>query len=57
MKPPTHFDDLVRYTTLAATTAEEIGGTFEVPFLSTAATLVLSIMKCLEVGVYLNTAG
>ncbi|KAJ7290426.1 hypothetical protein C8J57DRAFT_1611276 [Mycena rebaudengoi] len=48
MKPPTHFDDLVRYTTLAATTAEEIGGTFEVPFLSTAATLVLSIMKCLE---------
>jgi hypothetical protein len=51
MKPPTHIDNLLQYTAFAANTVGEIAGSFEIPFLGSTATLVLEILKCVEVGV------
>jgi hypothetical protein len=50
MKPPTHLDNLLQYTAFAADTVGEIAGSFEIPFLGSATTLVLAILKCVEVG-------
>jgi uncharacterized protein YqgV (UPF0045/DUF77 family) len=44
-----HLDSVVKYTTLAATTAQEIASIYSVPFLASAATLTSSILKCVEV--------
>jgi hypothetical protein len=44
-----HLDSLIKYTTLAATTAEEMASSFQVPFLASTATLVLSILNCVKV--------
>jgi hypothetical protein len=35
---------------VAASTVEEIAGSFQVPFLTSATALTLSILKCVEVG-------
>ncbi|KAJ7278390.1 P-loop containing nucleoside triphosphate hydrolase protein [Mycena rebaudengoi] len=43
-----HLDSVVKYTTLAATTAQEIASIYSVPFLASAATLTSSILKCVE---------
>ncbi|KAJ7263754.1 hypothetical protein C8J57DRAFT_1470563 [Mycena rebaudengoi] len=48
MKPPTHLDSLLQYTAFAADTVGEIAGSFEIPFLRSATTLVLAILKCVE---------
>ncbi|KAJ7258212.1 hypothetical protein C8J57DRAFT_1720798 [Mycena rebaudengoi] len=49
MKVPTQLESLIQYTTVAASTVEEIAGSFQIPFLSSAAVLTLSILKCVEV--------
>jgi hypothetical protein len=49
LTPTMHLDRLIEYTTLAATTAAEMANTFQVPFLASTATLVLSILNCVEV--------
>jgi hypothetical protein len=49
MKVPTELENLIQYTTVAASTVEEIAASFQIPFLSTAASLTLSILKCVEV--------
>ncbi|KAJ7254502.1 hypothetical protein C8J57DRAFT_1722081 [Mycena rebaudengoi] len=48
MKVPTELENLIQYTTVAASTVEEIAASFQIPFLSTAASLTLSILKCVE---------
>ncbi|KAJ7277237.1 P-loop containing nucleoside triphosphate hydrolase protein, partial [Mycena rebaudengoi] len=48
MKVPTHLENLIQYTTVAASTVEEIAGSFQIPFLSSVAALTLSILKCVE---------
>ncbi|KAJ7240915.1 P-loop containing nucleoside triphosphate hydrolase protein, partial [Mycena rebaudengoi] len=45
---PTELENLIQYTTVAASTVEEIAASFQIPFLSTAASLTLSILKCVE---------
>ncbi|KAJ7248809.1 hypothetical protein C8J57DRAFT_1672681, partial [Mycena rebaudengoi] len=40
--------NLIQYTTTAASTVEEIAGSFQIPFLSSATALTLSILKCVE---------
>jgi hypothetical protein len=55
MKPSTHLNNLIEYTTLTARTAEEIAASSYVPFLGATATLVLSILKCLDVSLFINT--
>jgi hypothetical protein len=49
MKPPTHLDNLFQYTAFAANTVGEIAGSFGIPFLGSTATLVLAILKYVEV--------
>jgi hypothetical protein len=51
MPPGANFQNLVQYTTLAATTAKSIGQTYEVPFLAGTATVALSILKLMEVNI------
>jgi hypothetical protein len=51
MKPPIHVNNLLQYSALAANTVGEIAGSFGIPFLGSTATLVLAILKCVEVGV------
>ncbi|KAJ7218200.1 hypothetical protein C8J57DRAFT_1482861 [Mycena rebaudengoi] len=46
--PTANFKNLIRYTTLAATTAKNIGETTQVPFLCSTAALSFSILKCIE---------
>ncbi|KAJ7243469.1 hypothetical protein C8J57DRAFT_1243416 [Mycena rebaudengoi] len=48
MKVPAQLENLIQYTTVAASTAEEIAGSFQIPFLSSATALTLSILKCVE---------
>ncbi|KAJ7265581.1 hypothetical protein C8J57DRAFT_1620523 [Mycena rebaudengoi] len=48
MKVPTELENLIQYTTVAASTVEGIAGSFQIPFLSSAAVLTLSILKCVE---------
>ncbi|KAJ7240914.1 hypothetical protein C8J57DRAFT_1527246 [Mycena rebaudengoi] len=48
MKVPTELENLIQYTTVAASTAEEIVGSFQIPFFSSAASLTLPILKCVE---------
>ncbi|KAJ7275685.1 hypothetical protein C8J57DRAFT_1466432 [Mycena rebaudengoi] len=48
MKVPTQLENLIQYTTVAASTVDEIAGSFQIPFLSSAAALTLSILKCVE---------
>ncbi|KAJ7290073.1 P-loop containing nucleoside triphosphate hydrolase protein [Mycena rebaudengoi] len=43
-----NFKNLIQYVILAATTAENIAETAQVPFLASTATLCLSITKCIE---------
>jgi hypothetical protein len=50
MKPSTHLE-LLQYTAFAAKTVGEIADSFEIPFLHSTATLVLAILKCVEVSV------
>ncbi|KAJ7080705.1 hypothetical protein C8R44DRAFT_754256 [Mycena epipterygia] len=48
---PHHADNLaavIRYTSLAANTAKELAGLFQVPFLGLATTLTFSILKSIE---------
>jgi hypothetical protein len=49
MPTTANFKNLIQYTTLAATTAENIGETSQVPFLCSTAALSFSILKCIEV--------
>jgi hypothetical protein len=49
MKVPTHLENLIQYTTVAASTVEDIAGSFQIPFLSSAAALTLAILKGVEV--------
>jgi hypothetical protein len=49
MQPSTKFKNLIEYTTLAATTAQQIAQTASVPFLGSTSALTLSILKCVEV--------
>ncbi|KAJ7246960.1 hypothetical protein C8J57DRAFT_1674430 [Mycena rebaudengoi] len=46
MKVPTQLENIIQYTTVAASTVEEIAGSFHIPFLSSATALTLSILKC-----------
>ncbi|KAJ7280999.1 P-loop containing nucleoside triphosphate hydrolase protein, partial [Mycena rebaudengoi] len=48
VQPPTKVKNLIAYTTLAATTAQEIAKTTQVPFLVSTSALTLSIVKCVE---------
>ncbi|KAJ7280848.1 hypothetical protein C8J57DRAFT_1711819 [Mycena rebaudengoi] len=48
MRVPTQLENIIQYTTVAASTVEEIAGSFQIPFLSSAAALTLSILKCVE---------
>ncbi|KAJ7263707.1 hypothetical protein C8J57DRAFT_1470540 [Mycena rebaudengoi] len=48
MQPPTHRDNLLQYTAFAADTVREIASSFEIPFLGSATTLVLEILKSVE---------
>ncbi|KAJ7218194.1 hypothetical protein C8J57DRAFT_1598276 [Mycena rebaudengoi] len=48
MPTTANFKNLIQYTTLAATTAKNIGETTQVPFLCSTAALCLSILKCIE---------
>ncbi|KAJ7240962.1 hypothetical protein C8J57DRAFT_1562023 [Mycena rebaudengoi] len=48
MKVPTQHENLIEYTTATASTPEEISGSFQIPFLSSATVLTLSILKCVE---------
>ncbi|KAJ7234460.1 hypothetical protein C8J57DRAFT_1729097 [Mycena rebaudengoi] len=48
MPTTANFKNLIQYTTLAATTAKNIGETTQVPFLVSTATLSFSILKCIE---------
>ncbi|KAJ7261935.1 hypothetical protein C8J57DRAFT_1633383 [Mycena rebaudengoi] len=48
MKVPTQLENIVQYTALTASTVEEIAGSFQIPFLASAATLSLSVLKCVE---------
>ncbi|KAJ7240903.1 hypothetical protein C8J57DRAFT_1561900 [Mycena rebaudengoi] len=48
MKVPTQLENLIQHTTVAASTLEEIAGSFQIPFLSSVAALTLSILKCVE---------
>lgn len=43
------FDEIVQYTTLAATTMQEVAESVKVPFLASAAALVLSIVDAISV--------
>jgi hypothetical protein len=49
MKAPMQIESLIQYTSVAATTIEDVAGSFHIPFLASAATLSLSILKCVEV--------
>ncbi|KAJ7212848.1 P-loop containing nucleoside triphosphate hydrolase protein, partial [Mycena rebaudengoi] len=48
MPTTANFKNLIQYTTLAATTARNIGETTQVPFLCSTAALCFSILKCIE---------
>ncbi|KAJ7262875.1 P-loop containing nucleoside triphosphate hydrolase protein [Mycena rebaudengoi] len=48
MKVLIQLENLIQYTTVAATTVEEIAGAFEIPFLTSATALTLSILECVE---------
>ncbi|KAJ7252166.1 hypothetical protein C8J57DRAFT_1718391 [Mycena rebaudengoi] len=48
MKVPIKLENLIQYTMVAASTVEEIAGSFQVPFLTSATALTLSILKCVE---------
>ncbi|KAJ7252445.1 hypothetical protein C8J57DRAFT_1474117 [Mycena rebaudengoi] len=48
MKVPTQLENLIQYTTVAASTVEGIAGSLQIPFLSSVAALTLSILKCVE---------
>ncbi|KAJ7247015.1 hypothetical protein C8J57DRAFT_1724666 [Mycena rebaudengoi] len=48
MPTTANFKNLIQYTTLAATTAKDIGETYQVPFLVSTAALSFSILKCIE---------
>ncbi|KAJ7253147.1 hypothetical protein C8J57DRAFT_1660242 [Mycena rebaudengoi] len=48
MKPPTQLDNLLQYTAFAANIVRGIARSFEIPFLGSAAVLVLAILKCVE---------
>ncbi|KAJ7274045.1 hypothetical protein C8J57DRAFT_1714971 [Mycena rebaudengoi] len=48
MPTTANFKNLIQYTTLAATTAKNIGETTQVPFLVSTAMLSFSILKCIE---------
>ncbi|KAJ7264244.1 hypothetical protein C8J57DRAFT_1624734 [Mycena rebaudengoi] len=48
MKAPTQLENLIQYTAVAASTVEEIAGSFQIPFLTSATTLAFSILKCVE---------
>ncbi|KAJ7280609.1 P-loop containing nucleoside triphosphate hydrolase protein, partial [Mycena rebaudengoi] len=48
MKVPTQLESLIHYTTVAASTVEEMAGSFQIPFLSSATALTLSILKSME---------
>ncbi|KAJ7261954.1 hypothetical protein C8J57DRAFT_1633455, partial [Mycena rebaudengoi] len=48
MKAPIQFENIIQYTTSTASTVEAIAGSFHIPFLASAATLSLSILKCVE---------
>ncbi|KAJ7266710.1 hypothetical protein C8J57DRAFT_1617923 [Mycena rebaudengoi] len=48
MPTTANFKNLIQYTTLAATTAKNIGETTQVPFLISTAALSFSILKCIE---------
>ncbi|KAJ7268482.1 hypothetical protein C8J57DRAFT_1612585 [Mycena rebaudengoi] len=45
---PTQLGNLIQYTTVTASTIEGIARAFQIPFLSSAAALTLSILKCVE---------
>jgi hypothetical protein len=49
MKVPTQLENLIQYTTVAASTVEGIAGSLQIPFLSSVTALTLSILKCVEV--------
>jgi hypothetical protein len=49
MQPPGTLKNLIEYTTLAATTAQAIGTSAQVPFLPSTAALTLAILKCAQV--------
>ncbi|KAJ7216916.1 hypothetical protein C8J57DRAFT_1482981, partial [Mycena rebaudengoi] len=48
MKVPTQLENLIQYTTVAASTVEGIAGSLQIPFLSSVTALTLSILKCVE---------
>ncbi|KAJ7261484.1 hypothetical protein C8J57DRAFT_1634459 [Mycena rebaudengoi] len=48
MKVPTQLKNVIQYTTVAANTVEAIAGSSEIPFLSSATALTLSILKYVE---------
>ncbi|KAJ7246446.1 hypothetical protein C8J57DRAFT_1241496 [Mycena rebaudengoi] len=48
MQPPGTLKNLIEYTTLAATTAQAIGTSAQVPFLPSTAALTLAILKCAQ---------
>ncbi|KAJ7261958.1 hypothetical protein C8J57DRAFT_1232093 [Mycena rebaudengoi] len=48
MKVLIQFENLIQYTTSTASTVQEIAGSFQIPFLTSATTLTLSILKCVE---------
>jgi hypothetical protein len=50
--PSLTLKNAVEYTILAATTAREIARSPNIPFLGSAAILVLSILECIEVGYF-----
>jgi hypothetical protein len=52
MQPSTKFKNLIEYTSLAATTVQEIAQTAGVPFLGSTSVLTLSIVKCVQVSPY-----
>ncbi|KAJ7235592.1 P-loop containing nucleoside triphosphate hydrolase protein [Mycena rebaudengoi] len=48
MKVSIQLENLIQYTTSTASTVKEIAGSFQIPFLASATTLTLSILKCVE---------
>ncbi|KAJ7261969.1 hypothetical protein C8J57DRAFT_1471260 [Mycena rebaudengoi] len=48
MKVSIQFENLIQYTTITASTVEEIAGSSHIPFLTSATALSLSILKCVE---------
>ncbi|KAJ7288595.1 hypothetical protein C8J57DRAFT_1642642 [Mycena rebaudengoi] len=48
MKVSPQLENIIQYTTVAVNTVDGIAGSFQIPFLSSATALTLSILKCVE---------